>query len=123
MFLVFMDCSEESHTLTQAVEAQSTVVEEEADVSSPRWHAAEGVSAAGCQRVNAAGEQEGQQRPGEGVLPRSLNQHHRHQFPQEVPAGRDGQGKVIIWSLDCTHCTVASLSYLIFILIHTHYIL
>lgn len=72
---------------TQAVEAERAVVEEEADVARPRRHAAEGVGTAGRQRVDAAGEQEHHQRPGEGVSPCRLNQHHRHQFPQEVPAG------------------------------------
>lgn len=66
------------HTLTQAVETEGAIVEEEADVACPHWHAAEGVSTARCQRINAAGEQEDQQRPGEGVLPCCLNQHHRH---------------------------------------------
>lgn len=74
-------------TLTQAVETEGGVVEEEADVAGPRRHAAEGVSAAGRQRINAAGEQEDHQRPDEGVLPRCLHQHHRHRLPEEVPAG------------------------------------
>lgn len=66
---------------TEAVKAEGAVVKEEADVASPRRHAAEGVRAAGCQRINAAGGEEDQQRPGEGVLPCSLHQHHSHQFP------------------------------------------
>lgn len=66
------------HVLTQAVETEGAVVEEEADVACPRRHAAEGVSAAGRQRINAAGEQEHEQRPGEGVLPCCLNQDHRY---------------------------------------------
>lgn len=78
----------EPRVLTQAVEAEGAVVEEEADVACPCRHAAEGVRTAGCQRVNAAGEQQDEQGPGEGVLPRCLNEHHRHQFPQEVPASR-----------------------------------
>lgn len=71
----------ESHALTQAVETESTVVKEKADVARPCRHAAEGVSTARCQRINAAGKQEDHQRPGEGVLPSRLNQHHRHEFP------------------------------------------
>lgn len=78
----------EPGVLTQAVEAEGAVVEEEADVACPCRHAAEGVRTAGCQRVNAAGEQQDEQGPGEGVLPRCLNEHHRRQFPQEVPASR-----------------------------------
>lgn len=78
----------EPRVLTQAVEAEGAVVEEEADVARPCRHAAEGVRTAGRQRVNAAGEQQDEQGPGEGVLPRCLNEHHRHQFPQEVPASR-----------------------------------
>lgn len=72
---------------TQAVDTEGAVVKEEADVACTCRHAAEGVGTAGRQRVNAAGEQEKEQRPGEGVLPGGLDQHHRHQFPQEIPAG------------------------------------
>lgn len=72
---------------TQAVETEGAVVEEEADVACSCRHAVEGVGAAGRQRVNAAGEQENEQRPGEGVLPGCLDQHHCHQLPQEIPAG------------------------------------
>lgn len=75
-------------THTKAVETEGAVVEKEADVACTLRHAAEGVGAAGRQRVNAAGEQENDQRPGEGVLPCCLDQHHCHQFPQEIPAGR-----------------------------------
>lgn len=71
---------------TQAVEAEGSVVEEEADVASPRRHGAERVGTAGGQRVNAAGEQVDDQRPGVRVLPRCVHEHHRHQFPEEVPA-------------------------------------
>lgn len=78
-----------SSLLTQAVETESTIVKEEADVTRPHRHAAEGVSTAGCQRVDAAGEQENHHRPGEGVLPCCLHQHHGHQFPQEVPVNRN----------------------------------
>lgn len=73
--------------LTQSVEADGAVVKEEADVSCPWRHAAEGVGAGGRQRVDAGGEQQDEQRPAEGVLPRRLNEQHRHQLPQEVPAG------------------------------------
>lgn len=72
--------------LTQGVEADGAVVKEEADVSCPRRHAAEGVGAGGCQRVHAGGQQQDEQRPAEGVLPGPLNEHHRRQLPQEVPA-------------------------------------
>lgn len=72
---------------TQAVETEGAVVEEEADVACTCRHAVKGVGAAGRQRVDAAGEQENEQRPGEGVLPGRLDQHHCHQFPQEIPAG------------------------------------
>lgn len=78
----------EPRVLTQAVEAEGAIVEEEADVACPCRHAAEGVRTAGCQWVNAAAEQQDEQGPGEGVLPRCLTEHHRHQFPQEVPASR-----------------------------------
>lgn len=73
---------------TETVETEGAVVEEEADVACTRRHAAEGVGTAGRQGVNATGEQENDQRPGEGVLPCCLNQHHCHQFPQEIPAGK-----------------------------------
>lgn len=76
--------------LTQSVEADGAIVEEEADVSRPWRHAAEGVSEGGRQRVDAGGEQQDEQRPAEGVLPRRLNEQHRHQLPQEIPAGSGG---------------------------------
>lgn len=81
-----MDGSKRS-VLTQSVEADGAVVEEEADVSRPRRHATEGVGAGGRQRVHAGGEQQDEQRPAEGVLPRRLDEQHRHQQPQEVPVG------------------------------------
>lgn len=73
--------SDSEQTLTQAVETEGTIVEEEADVACPRRHAAEGVSTARRQRINAAGEQEDHKRPDEGVLPCCLHQHHCHYFP------------------------------------------
>ena len=96
----------EPRALTQAVEAEGSVVEEEADVASPRWHAAEGVSTAGRQRIDAAGDQEDDQRPSEGVLPRRLHQDHRHQLPQEVPARRMRWAKWVI----SAHCNIPSVS-------------
>lgn len=95
---------------TEAVEAEGAVVEEEADVASPRRHAAEGVCTAGCQRINAAGGEEDQQGPGEGVLPCCLHQHHSHQLPQEVPGrGRttlnSTQGVREIWKLSNSYAT------------------
>lgn len=79
--------------LTQGVEADGAVVKEEADVSCPRRHAAEGVSAGGCQRVHAGGQQQDEQRPAEGVLPGPLNEHHRRQLPQEVPASNSSSSR------------------------------
>lgn len=78
-------------TRTEAVQTEGAVVEEEADVACTRRHAAEGVGAAGRQGVHATGEQENDQRPGEGVLPCCLSQNHCHQFPQEIPAGEGPQ--------------------------------
>lgn len=80
----------EGGTLTQAVETQCSVIKKEADVACPRWHAAEGVSAAWCQWINATGDEEDHQRPCERVLPCSLHQDHGDKLPQEVPAGRNG---------------------------------
>lgn len=52
-------------------------------------HAAEGVCAAGRQRIHAGRQQEHQQRPGEDVIPAILHQHHRQQLIQEVPGWQE----------------------------------
>lgn len=54
---------------TQAVHAESRVIEEVADVPGAGGHGAEGVGAAGGEGIDAAGQQVGEEGPGVGVLP------------------------------------------------------
>lgn len=72
--------------LTQAVEAERTVVQEVADVTHAGRHGAEGVRAARCKRVEAGGQQEDEQRPVVGLRPEAQACCQRQEAPQEVPA-------------------------------------
>lgn len=69
----------------QAVHAESSVVEEVADVPGAGGHGAEGVGTAGGQRVDAAGQEVGEEGPGIGVLPAPWALQPPHQGPHEVP--------------------------------------
>lgn len=83
--------------LTQAVETQSSVVEEEADVSRARWHGAKGVGTARGQRIHTARHQEHQEGPCERVAPHVLHQDHRQQLPEEVPVRTHRGQRGLVW--------------------------
>lgn len=73
-------------SLTQAVEAERSVVEEVADVSGLRGHGAEGVSAAGREGVNTDEQHVHQQGPGVAVGHEVQGGAQDAETPQEVPA-------------------------------------
>lgn len=70
--------------LTQAVEAERPVVQEVANVARTRRHGAKGVRAAGCEGVEADGQEEDQQRK-VVRLRAEAGAAQRQEAPQEVP--------------------------------------
>lgn len=72
--------------LTEAVEAERSIVEEVADVSGLWGHGAEDVSAAGGEGVNADEQHVDQQRPGVAVAQEVHGGAEQEEPPQEVPA-------------------------------------
>lgn len=70
--------------LTQAVEAERPVVQEEADVARTGRHGAKGVRAARGEGVEANGQEEDQQRKAVGLCAEAGAAQHQ-EAPQEVP--------------------------------------
>lgn len=80
------DDPQRTRTLTQAVEAERSVIKEVADVARLRRHGAEGVRAAGGEGVNADEQHVHQQRPGVAVRHEVQSGAEDGETPQEVPA-------------------------------------
>lgn len=97
-------------SLTQAVEAERSVVEEVADVSGLRGHGAEGVSAAGREGVNADEQHVDQQGPGVAVGHEVQGGAEDAETPQEVPAKQHGVGFKMSHVMAIVWITIAELS-------------
>lgn len=72
--------------LTEAVEAERSVIKEIADVARLWGHGAEGVCTAGGEGVNADEQHVHQQRPGVAVREEVQSGAENGEAPQEVPA-------------------------------------
>lgn len=79
--------------LTQAVEAERTVVQEVADVTRAGRHGAEGVRAARREWVEAGRQQEDEQRPVVGLRPEAGASRQCQEAPQEVPEAGTCSGR------------------------------
>lgn len=97
-------CDFKFRTRTQAVEAESAVVKEVADVARLGGHGAEGVRAAGGEGVNADEQHVHQQGPRVAVAQEVQRGAEEAEVPQEVPAADETDSVTTYGNSASTHC-------------------